>query len=188
MLPLTAGIVIGSAAGGQLAGRIGRYRPLVLGSLVILLGGFAAIALTLHPATAVSLVSGLMFFIGLGMGPTLPLFTLAIQNSVPFERIGVATAAATFARALGQVMGLGILGSVFAATVGSALAPAAAGEGAAPGAIRALDAAGKLAVTTGVARMYFIGIGVAAVAFVIAWQLPDRPLKGRGPRRPPEPA
>jgi EmrB/QacA subfamily drug resistance transporter len=168
MLPLTFGIVVGSAVGGQMAARVSRPRGLVLGSLALLAVSFATFGLVLTPTTPVRLISALLFLIGLGMGPTLPLLTIAVQNSVPFQKIGTATAAVTFARGLGQVTGLGVLGSLFAASVGSALAPPTEGAAVAV----ALDAAAQQAVTDGLARLYFAGAAITVLAFAAVLQLP----------------
>jgi EmrB/QacA subfamily drug resistance transporter len=183
MLPLTFGIVLGSAVGGQLASRVGRPRRLVLWSLALLATAFAAFAAVLTPETTPATVSRLLFAIGLGVGPTLPLLTLIVQNSVPIQRIGVATAAVTFARGLGQATGLGVLGSVFAAAVGSALAPVAGeapAEGAS-GAAVALDAAARTAVTDGIVQLYLIGVVVTVVAALVVARMPDahRPVAER---------
>jgi EmrB/QacA subfamily drug resistance transporter len=175
MLPLTAGIVLGSAFGGQLAGRVGRHKPLILGAVALLTGAFAALALLLSPDVPVRVVSLVLLFAGLGMGPTLPLLTLAVQNAVPVARIGVATASVTFSRALGQVIGLGVMGSVFAATVGTALV-APHGEDGRVAAVT-LDAAGKALVTRGVSLLYGIAVIVAVAGFVVATRLPDRSLR-----------
>ena len=58
-----------------------------------------------------------MVLMGLGMGPTIPLYTLAIQNAVQPRQIGVATSSATFFRQLGMTMGVALMGTVFAGTL-----------------------------------------------------------------------
>jgi hypothetical protein len=59
-----------------------------------------------------------MAFAGVGMGPSLPLFTLAIQNAVDVRRLGQATSAAQFFRQIGGTMGAAVMGAVLAATLG----------------------------------------------------------------------
>jgi MFS family permease len=185
MLPLTFGIVLGSAAGGQLAARVTHMRGLVLGALMALGLAFAAMALVLSPTTPVRVISALLFVIGLAMGPTLPLLTIGVQNAVPFRKIGPATAAVTFARGLGQVTGLGLLGSVFSARVGAALAPPAEGAAASV----ALDAAGQLAVTSGLSRLYAISAAITLLGIVAVLQLPAEMSARRAAPRggPPSP-
>lgn len=185
MLPLTFGIVLGSAAGGQLAARVTHMRGLVLGALAALGLAFATMALVLSPTTPVRVISALLFVIGLAMGPTLPLLTIGVQNAVPFRKIGTATAAVTFARGLGQVTGLGLLGSVFSARVGAALAPPAEGAAASV----ALDAAGQLAVTSGLSRLYAISAAITLLGIVAVLQLPAEMSARRAAPRggPPSP-
>lgn len=176
MMPLTAGIVIASGLSGQVASRLGRYRPVILAALVFLTFAFAIMAFTLTPESTLLEVSVKMALIGIGMGPTLPLYTLAIQNAVPRERLGVATSAITFARSLGQVIGVAVLGSIFAATLAAAGIGVEAGEGAATGAAIAADPAAKAAFTQGISRLYMVGIGVAVTAFLLTLRMPDAPL------------
>jgi len=54
-----------------------------------------------------------MFITGLGIGPTLSVFTIIVQNAVPFQKLGVATSNLTFFRQIGGSVGLAIAGTVF---------------------------------------------------------------------------
>ena len=62
-----------------------------------------------------------MVLVGLGLGPSIPIYTMVIQNAVPPSQIGVASAAATFFRQLGMTIGVALLGTVFASTLTSEL-------------------------------------------------------------------
>ena len=117
MMPLTFGVVIGSVGSGQLVARIGRYRGLMLGSLVLLCVAFLVMGFTLSPETSQLGVTLRMVLMGLGIGPTFPIYTLIVQNAARPQEIGVVTAALTFSRSLGQVIGVSVLGTVFAATL-----------------------------------------------------------------------
>lgn len=119
--PLTMGIVAGNVLSGQLVTKLGRYKGLLLGSLVILCGAFAVMAFTLTPHSTQGEVTLKMILCGIGLGPSIPLFTLAIQNAVQPQRIGVATSAATFFRQMGSTIGVAILGTVFGASLASSL-------------------------------------------------------------------
>jgi EmrB/QacA subfamily drug resistance transporter len=115
--PLTFGIVAGNIVSGQLVSRIGHYRILLLVSIAILAASFAVMGFTLAPDAGQLDVSIKMFFVGLGVGPSIPLFTLAIQNAVEMRQIGVATSAATFFRQMGMTVGMAIVGTVFATSL-----------------------------------------------------------------------
>ncbi|MCP3136982.1 MDR family MFS transporter [Pyxidicoccus xibeiensis] len=122
IMPLTLGVVAGNVLSGQLVSKLGRFKALMLGSLVLLMVGFTVMGFTLTPDSTQAEVTAKMVLVGLGLGPSIPLYTLAIQNSVPPQRIGVATSAATFFRQLGMTMGVALLGTVFAATLSRELA------------------------------------------------------------------
>lgn len=49
---------------------------------------------------------------GLGIGPSMPLYTLAVQNATPVQFIGQATAVCQFIRQIGGVIAASILGLV----------------------------------------------------------------------------
>ncbi len=119
--PLTFGIVAANILSGQLVSRIGSYKGLLIGSLVILVGSFALIVLTLSPDATQGSVSTRMVLLGIGLGPAIPLFTLAAQTAVKPQEIGVATAAVTFFRSLGVTMGLAIAGTIFATSLASGM-------------------------------------------------------------------
>lgn len=127
--PLTFGIVAANVTSGQLVSRLGAYKGLLIGSLIVLVASFAMLALTLTTGETRLAISAKMVVLGIGLGPSIPLFTLAIQTSVPMQQIGVATAAATFFRQLGTTIGLAILGTIYATTFAATLqqsTPAAA--------------------------------------------------------------
>ena len=122
MMPLTLGIVVGSVTAGQLVTRLGRYRMLLVASLLLMFVSFGLMGFTLSPDGSASDVTLKMLLIGLGTGPTLPLYTLAMQNAAHHGEVGVVTAAATFSRSLGQVIGLAIFGTLFATLLTTRLA------------------------------------------------------------------
>ena len=113
-IPLVMGLVVGNILSGQLVSRFGRYKPLMLIGLVVMVLGFGIAGFTLTVNSTYWEVFVKMIVMGLGLGPSIPLFTLAIQNAVSPMKIGVATASATFFRQMGSTIGVAILGSVFA--------------------------------------------------------------------------
>jgi EmrB/QacA subfamily drug resistance transporter len=119
--PLTLGLVAANITSGQLVSRIGKYKPILITSLVVLLVGYAVLAATLVATASTGSVSAKMVLLGIGLGPSIPLFTLAIQNAVAPQQLGVATAAATFFRQLGSTIGIAIVGAVFATSLAAML-------------------------------------------------------------------
>lgn len=121
LIPYTMGLVVASTASGHLVSRIGHLRDIVVGSGFILLAALVVLA-RLDGDVAYGTVAVTMVFAGLGMGPAMPLFTLAIQNAVDPRRLGQATSAAQFFRQIGATVGAAVMGGVLAGTLMSSFA------------------------------------------------------------------
>ncbi len=176
-IPLTMGIVGGNIVSGQLVAKLGRYKVLLVGSIALAVGAFAVMAFTLTPASTQLEVSWKMFLVGLGIGPAIPLFMLAIQSSVPPPQIGVATSTATFSRQMGAMIGLAIVSTAYASALVDNHMPHA-------GPNFDLHQA-RVALTAGTERMFLISMVLAALALVVTLALPELPLRGRAPAPPP---
>lgn len=111
LIPLSLGVVIGSVVGGQWTARIGRYKPLMLGGEALLLLG-AVLLSRMDVDVAYGRVTAYMVLCGAGLGPTLPLYPLAVQNAVDFTKIGQATSATQFCRQIGGLVGAAGLGAL----------------------------------------------------------------------------
>ena len=115
--PLVMGVVVGSILGGQIASRTGRYKLPLIASLCIGSAAFAAFAFNLRVDTPLWQVLPVIVLIGLCLGPSLPLYTLAVQNAVPRNRLGTATGTLQFVRQLGSTASIALMGTVLAATI-----------------------------------------------------------------------
>jgi hypothetical protein len=73
-----------------------------------------------------------MFIAGLGVGPTFSVFTIVVQNAVPFSVLGVATSNLTFFRQIGGSVALAIVGTIFGTTFIEQVAPQMAKAGVPP--------------------------------------------------------
>jgi EmrB/QacA subfamily drug resistance transporter len=122
ILPLLAGVIISSIAAGALVSRTGRFKWILTGALAIMSVGILLFT-GLGARTDLPLLWGWMFLAGLGVGPTLSVFTIVIQASVPFSRLGVATGNLVFFRQIGGSVGLAVVGTIFAESFASRLQP-----------------------------------------------------------------
>ena len=117
LIPLTAGIMIGSIISGQLISRTGRYKIFpVVGSALMIVG-----MLLLHRIgvdTPFWRTGIFMTVFGLGLGNVLQPITLAVQNAMPPGDMGVATSSATFFRQMGGTLGTAVFLSVLFSSVG----------------------------------------------------------------------
>ncbi|MEI6271335.1 MAG: MDR family MFS transporter [Chloroflexota bacterium] len=127
-LPLLLGVIISSISAGQMVARRGRYKSLILGAIVLVTVG-SLLLTNIKADTDPWVLRGWMFLAGLGVGPTLSVFTIVVQNAVPFKFLGAATSNLTFFRQVGGSVGLAIVGSYFggqiATTIPKELAAAA---------------------------------------------------------------
>lgn len=118
LLPLMLGLIASSTISGQIVTRTGRYKPvMIVGALILLLGVFFLTQINLD--TTQLELAWRMVVVGIGLGPAQSLFTLAIQNAVPVEQIGVATSASQFFRQIGSTIGLAVFGSLLTFSVGN---------------------------------------------------------------------
>jgi EmrB/QacA subfamily drug resistance transporter len=113
LFPLLIGLIGSSIISGQIVSRTGRYKLLMLASVVIMAIGFALMT-QLRADTDFRALWAWMFVTGVGIGPTLAVFTIIVQNSVPFSELGTATSNLVFFRQIGGSVGLAISGTVFA--------------------------------------------------------------------------
>ena len=111
-LPLLLGVIISSVSAGQIVARRGRYKRLILGAVLLVAAG-SLLLTNLQADTNPWVLRGWMFLAGLGVGPTLSVFTIVVQNAVPFRFLGAATSNLTFFRQVGGSVGLAIVGSYF---------------------------------------------------------------------------
>lgn len=121
LIPLSLGLVVGSTVAGQLVSSIGRYRLLMLIGAVVLLVAMMLFS-SMTPDTPYWLVTVYMVIGGLGVGPSMPLYTLAIQNAVDVRKIGQATSSSQFFRQIGGTVGAAVMGSVLAVGLSSGFA------------------------------------------------------------------
>ena len=122
LLPLMLGVIISSVGSGIIISKRGHYKRLLVGSLVVLAVGLY-LSTGLSATTEMPMLWVWMFITGLGVGPTLSAFTIVIQASVPFSKLGVATGNLTFFRQIGASVGLALVGTVFADSFTERLGP-----------------------------------------------------------------
>jgi EmrB/QacA subfamily drug resistance transporter len=112
IFPMLIGLIGSSIIAGWLVSRTGRYKAIVLAGLVSMTTGIALMT-QLRADTSYPALFAWMFVAGLGIGPTLSVFTIIVQNAVPFAKLGVATSNLTFFRQIGGSVGLAIAGTWF---------------------------------------------------------------------------
>ncbi|AIO29067.1 MDR family MFS transporter [Burkholderia cepacia] len=185
LLPMMGGMLVTSVVSGRLISRLGSYRMFpILGTLT---GGIAmALLSTLTLDTPLHTMYAYMALLGIGLGMVMPVLTLAVQNTVEFRHMGVATSGATLFRSIGGSLGVAAFGALFshglqsrvmaALPAGTELPPALG-----PAAVQQLPDAVRDAYLHAFAGslhvVYLAAATVIAIAFVLAWFVEDAPLR-----------
>lgn len=111
MLPLMLGLMLSSITAGNVVAKTGKYKPWLIGGALILIVGMWTLTGIRSDSHLVDLYWR-MFLVGLGLGPSQSLFTLAIQSAVPLQQLGVATSSSQFFRQIGSTIGAAIFGTL----------------------------------------------------------------------------
>jgi EmrB/QacA subfamily drug resistance transporter len=190
LLPLMAGLLTTSIISGRLVSKWGRYRIFpIIGTAVMTIGLY--LLSHLGVTTSDWLSSLYMLILGAGIGMSLQVLVVAVQNAVSYTDLGAATGGATFFRSIGGSFGTAIFGAVFANVLAGDLAAAlhglslphgvTAASGASPAVLARLPAALHLGYITGYATalhtVFLVGVPFGVVAFGLSWTLKDVPMR-----------
>ncbi|MFF4553121.1 MDR family MFS transporter [Streptomyces sp. NPDC001422] len=111
-LPLVVGLLIASIFSGNVVSKTGQYRIFpIVGSLVMALGLY--LMSLMGPDTGTWLESVYMFVLGTGIGLSMQVLTIAVQNTVEYTDLGTATSGVTFFRTLGSSFGTAVFGTIY---------------------------------------------------------------------------
>jgi MFS transporter len=161
LVPLMAGVLIASITSGQIITRTGRYKAWPVAGTAVACAGLLALS-TMDAGTTTARSAVEMFVLGLGLGMTMQVLVLAVQNAVPYEDLGVATSGATLFRSIGGSIGTAVLGSIFTNRLDDLVA---GGDD-------------RISAFTGALDLVFlVAACVIAVAWVLTWALEERPLR-----------
>jgi hypothetical protein len=126
-----------------------------------------------------------MLVVGLGIGMTMQVLVLAVQNAVSHRHMGVATSGALLFRQVGGSIGVALCGAIFAnrlhANLAEALPGASLPSTADPAAVRHLPAAIHDTYVTAFAHsltpVFLVTAVIGLVAFALSWFLREVPLR-----------
>jgi EmrB/QacA subfamily drug resistance transporter len=109
--PMMLTMVVASTLCGIVATRIGRYRPFIItGSALITIGMFLLTTLDINSSSWAAVVP--MVVVGAGIGSSMPIVNLVLQNSVPHHLLGVVSSSAQFFRQIGGTLGVAVFGTL----------------------------------------------------------------------------
>jgi hypothetical protein len=177
-----------SILAGNVVSRTGRYKVFpVAGSLIMAVGLYLMSQLDVD--TGFWRISLSMLVLGAGIGLSMQVLTIIVQNTSRYEDLGVATSAVTFFRTLGSSFGTAVFGAIYSNALASRIGPAlAASPGVKSSAVSTPTtlhsyAASKIApivaaYADSLQIVFRYAVPVAAVAFVVSLFLKEVPLRG----------
>ena len=184
LIPVMAGVLIGSVGSGQIISATGRYKVFPIAGTAIAAVGMLLLS-RLDAETSTLYATAAMFVMGLGLGLVMQVLVLAVQNAVDYAELGVATSGATLFRSMGGALGTAVLGAIFTNRLTDELAgsPAAeVGSGSInPSAVERLPAALRDAYTgaftDSLETVFLVAAAIVTVAFLLSWFIEERPLR-----------
>jgi EmrB/QacA subfamily drug resistance transporter len=200
LLPIMAFVLTMSIWSGRRISKRGKYRAYPIAGTSILTVGLLVLAvfgIGLHTSYWQTAIG--MALIGMGLGLTMQVLVLSVQNSVDYGDLGVATSAATFFRSIGGSIGVAVFGEIFANRLAAQLKSAGPQLGQlsnsamhlTPAQLRALKAQQPVlfdhflhAFNNALHVVFLAAVPFAALGLVFALMLKEVPLRrttGRGP-------
>lgn len=198
MLPMSMGAVTMSWFSGRMITKTGRYRMFPIAGTTLLVAGLALMT-QIDQNTSFVLVSLQLLMLGCGMGLMMQVVVLAIQNAVDHRDLGAATASTGFFRSMGGAFGVAAFGAVLANRLNVYLPRYLTPEElssvdttqlrGSPEMLRALPTDINTGVVEAFAHsiqhIFIYAVPLAVVCLVLAWLLPELPLRSRGPQQRP---
>ncbi len=185
LTPLMLGLLVTSVLSGQLISRWGKYRIFpIVGTAVVTVGMFLLSRLGI--GTSLWMAALDMVVLGLGLGMTMQVLVLAVQNAVDYKYLGVATSGSTMFRSIGGSIGVSLFGAIFTNRLHTELTqrlPAATHlpSTTSPAAIRALPPDVRdvyvHSLTAALSPVFLVAAIISSVAFLLALSIPDIPLR-----------
>ncbi len=186
MVSLMAGMLSTSILSGQLISRTGRYKVFPIAGTALMVTALLLFSF-MTVATGEAALVGMMLLLGCGMGLIMQVLVIAVQNAVDYRDLGAATSGNTLFRSIGGSVGTAILGVVFAARLAAELRKLGIATGESGGAGLALSNIANLppalhrvyaqAFTEATGTIFAVAGGLAVLAFLLTWLLPERPLR-----------
>ena len=113
MTPMMGFLLISSIVSGIFVSRTGKYKSMpIIGSFILAVG--LLLLSTIKADTSIVITCLYLGVIGLGLGMSMQILTLIVQNSFPLRHVGTATASSNYFRQVGATLGSAVVGSVFA--------------------------------------------------------------------------
>ena len=121
MIPMMAGLLVTSIVSGLLVSKTGRYKWLPIAGTLLVAVSLVLLS-TMTPSLPVWVLCSYLAIMGIGLGMSMQILILIVQNSFPISEVGTATASNNYFRQIGASLGSAIVGSLFVARLTELLA------------------------------------------------------------------
>ncbi len=115
--PLFISVTIMSILGGKILEKTGKYKIMAVSGFVFFILGMGLLSTMTISTTTLEVVI-YSALIGIGLGLSIPIFTVISQSAVEKQDLGVVTGSIQLSRMLGNVLGLTTLGVIVNMTLG----------------------------------------------------------------------
>jgi EmrB/QacA subfamily drug resistance transporter len=112
MIPMMAALLVSSVVSGQLVSKTGRYKWLPIVGTLLVTGSLVLLS-TMAPTMPVWRLCAYLAVMGIGLGMSMQILILVVQNSFPISQVGTATASNNYFRQIGASLGSAVVGSLF---------------------------------------------------------------------------
>ena len=185
-LPLVLGLLTMSVLSGSVVGHTGHYKVFPIVGTAAMVAGLYLMS-TLGPDSGVVRESVSMAVFGLGVGSSMQVLVIAVQNTVSYSQLGAATSGVTFFRTLGGAFGTAVFGTLFSDRLSTLLPAALARARLDPAEVTGPQELHRLpaerirpvvdAYAEAIQHVFSWVIPVAAAGFVVSWFLKEVPLR-----------
>lgn len=179
LMPMVIGLVIVSIISGQIISRTGRYKALAVAGTAIVAAGILWLS-TMNAGSTNAQLAERMVVMGVGLGISMPIFNLVVQNAFSHTRLGVVTSSIQLSRSIGATIGVALMGTI----LNNQLAHNLAGLGTKLNANQLSNVSGaslnpfiRNALSQSITRVFLIGGLITSLAFFASWLLREVPLR-----------
>jgi EmrB/QacA subfamily drug resistance transporter len=113
MIPMMGALLLTSVVTGWLVSRYGRYKWMPMVGALFVAGGLSLLS-TMTPETPLWVFCSFLAVMGIGLGTSMQILVLIVQNTFHVRMVGTATASNNYFRQIGATLGSAFVGSLFA--------------------------------------------------------------------------
>lgn len=179
LTPMVFTLMVVSLSAGQFISRRGRYKGFAVAGTAIVTAGILWLG-TMGTSTTNGQLVLHMIVLGAGLGISMPIFNLVVQNAFEHAKLGVVTASVQLSRSIGATVGVAVMGTILNNRLAHNLA--SSGQVISASQLSSLNSksvtpAIKTALSNSITDVFLISGVVVSIAFFAALFLKEIPLR-----------